>query len=824
VTAGWTHYRAGRIPEAGAAFAAALERCPGDQAARIGAAYVALRRDSLAVAGARFAEAVRRDSLSVDALFGMGLVALRRDAPDPARRWFARVVARDSAHAEAKSWLGRLGRAPRRPPLRLPPATVVQARARGDRFEVPAPGGWRPFYVKGINLGAALPGRFPSEFPDSATYAAWIADIAAMGANTIRVYTIHPPWFYQALLAHNAAHPAQALWLIHGVWTELPPRHDFEDLSWHGAFLAEARRVVDLVHGRADIAARAGHASGFYTADVSRWTLAYLIGREWEPFAVAAFDAAHPGRHGWGGRYLRTEGSTATERWLTRVCDALVAYETATYRHQRPVAYTSWPTLDPLTHVSEAPVADERRMRRRAGERRPPRIREYDNDRVALDPSRLTATPAFAAGVFAAYHAYPYYPDFMVLGAGYGDWLARIRAHHAGMPVLIAEYGVPASIGVAHLAPNGWHHGGHTEARMAEVDTTLTRLLAHSGMAGGVLFAWMDEWFKRNWLVVDLEIPLDHKPRWLSRMNAEEQYGVIAMEPAPRIPGGRLADRLPGWRALPALYPDRLRALADEAYLQLLVEAGPDADSVLVGLDIRDPRTGSFRWPGRGGAMLPFGIEFLVAAAADTARVLADPSANPFVVRPGGRVRLSERVPPVDRSVPGFFTGPYDLGAYRLPLGGRRRNDGRFDPLRVVTNRRRVGRDGTLWSAAGYERGVLPRGPLPDGLWERDSASGAVELRIPWNLVNVSDPSARLVLGSLGRPPEFAPEAVESIGLVLAVRTRSGGWRRWPAAGADGARFSWPTWEEPRWRARRRPVYEAMRAVFRTVDYRRGSP
>src|SRR5690606_6067557 len=38
-----------------------------------------------------------------------------------------------------------------------------------------------PDHVKGVNLGAALPGRHPSEFPDSATYAQWIDDIAAMG-------------------------------------------------------------------------------------------------------------------------------------------------------------------------------------------------------------------------------------------------------------------------------------------------------------------------------------------------------------------------------------------------------------------------------------------------------------------------------------------------------------------------------------------------------------------------------------------------------------------------------------------------------------------
>jgi hypothetical protein len=823
VNSGWTHYRANDMDAAGSAFAAARVSCPANLGALIGTGYVALRRGDVAAAGSRFAEAVRRDSAAVDALFGMGLLAWRRDEPDTARVWFGRVTAIVPSHAEANAYLAQLGRAPQRPPLQLPDTVVLQARTNGDRFEVPSGTGWTSFYVKGVILGAALPGRFPSEFPDSATYAAWIGQMVEMGTNAVRVYTIHPPWFYQALLQYNTEHPAAPLRLIHGVWTELPPGHDFADPEWNGEFLAEARRVVDLLHGRADLPRRPGHAAGFYTADVSPWTLAYLIGREWEPYAVAAFDSANPGRRAWSGRYLRVDGGTATDVWLTQVCDSMIAYETASYRHQRPVAYTNWPTLDPLHHITEASVAEEMALRRSAGEQREAPIREYDNDLVAIDPSLVHPTAAFGAGFFASYHAYPYYPDFMVLGSGYADYLARLKAHHAGMPVLIAEYGVPASLGIAHVEPRGRHQGGHTEAEMATVDAEMTRLLAGSGMAGGALFAWIDEWFKKNWVVIDLEIPMERKPLWLSRMNAEEQYGVYAMQPAQRLVGDRLRERLAGWRAVPAVYPGRLRAFADEAYLHLLFEPGPGprVDSLLIGLDVIDPGAGSFRWPGRLGEELPFGIEFLVAVTPPAARVLADQAANPFRVRRESVLRPPQRAIETSAPPPGFFTGPYEMG-YNLPLLRGRRDDGRFDTLRVVTNRRRIGRDSVEYAAAGYERGALPPGPAPDGFWEVDTASGAIELRIPWNLINVADPSSRAVLSSAQSDArEFTPTLVPSLGIAVAARTSDGVWRRWPARGAAGARFTWPGWDEPRWRARRRPVFDAMREAFRTVDYRR---
>jgi len=168
---------------------------------------------------------------------------------------------------------------PPRPPLTLPETVQIAARIRGERFEVRHGERWKPFYVKGVNLGAALPGRFPSQFPDEATYAGWIAAMAEMGANAVRVYTIHPPAFYNALLSHNTQHPETPVRVLQGVWAELPEEGAFDAPAWERAFFDEMERAVDVLHGRADLPPRPGHASGFYTADVSAWTLGYILGR-----------------------------------------------------------------------------------------------------------------------------------------------------------------------------------------------------------------------------------------------------------------------------------------------------------------------------------------------------------------------------------------------------------------------------------------------------------------------------------------------------------------------------------------------------------------
>lgn len=878
--AGWTAYGQGEIDAAERAFEAALDRCPDDAGATDGLGYVRLRQGRDIDAAALFGAVLERAPTDVDALVGMGLVAWRAADRRAAREYFERVLDRVPDHPTALAYLERLPRVPspaaERPPLVVPDTLVYPARVRGDGFEVRGVGGWRPFYVKGVNLGAALPGRHPSQFPDSATYARWLDGLAEMGANTVRLYTIHPPSFYRALLDHNRRSPENPVWVIHGVWAELPPDDDYLDPEWEGEFFGEMRRVVDVVHGRAEIEPRPGRASGSYAADVSPWVLAYIIGREWEPFSVEAFNARHPDLHRWAGRYLTLGRGTPMDVWLAKASEEIVSYETRTYRAQRPVAYTNWPTLDPLQHPTEPTIEEELAIRRALGETIEVLPKEYDNDAVALDATLVQATERLPAGYFASYHAYPYYPDFMILQPEYRDaasslgpssyfgYLRDLKRHHGDMAVLVAEYGVPASLGNAHLQPQGWHHGGHGEQEMAAIDRRLTLELAEAGMAGGVLFAWLDEWFKRNWLVTDFELPPDRNRLWYNRLDAEQHYGMLAVEADPAVPGGELAERMGAWRDVPPVLAtsagDTLRLASDEAYLWLLAqprpgsaverELGSDGDEaeLLVGFDVIDPQAGDTCWPGcAAGESLPVGVEFVLRASGDEVRLLVDPPQNPWrVVDVAESVEgLTGRTIDVDEAPAGFFRGRVEqrlnLPYYTVPNA-----DGRYDSLRVVINRRRFGRDSVEYLAMGYDRGVLLRGAAPDGLWERLPGGRALEVRIPWMLLNVTDPSSRRVLqgpgddvagavrdrfgrwglrGGVRHWPDtlaghLGTEVVDDIRVLAATVEGGAPGPLWTGADGEGVtgRFTWPTWEEPRWASRRRPVFEVMRRTFAELE------
>lgn len=852
VEAGWTAYRAGDLQLADEQFSNALARCPTHPGARTGRGYLALRQGALEEAETLFRLVTEAEASSVDAWHGKGLVAWRRGMLDDAEVAFSRVLSLDPGNADARLNLDRiaaaradlappreaatLGPAPQRPPLVRPDTVVYPARTNGDRFEIRTANGWEPFYVKGVNIGAAMPGKYASEFPDSATYVHWFRLIGEMGANNIRTYTMHPPHFYQALRDYNLAHPDAPLWLIHGVWAELPPEDEiYDDPEWEAEFFGDIRSVVDIIHGRASLQPRPGYTHGHYTADVSPWTLGYILGREWESHSVAGWNHIRPELSEHRGRYLVLEGGTPMDAWMVRASEEVIAYEMERYNAQRPVAYTNWPTTDPMDHPMESSIMEEAEIRRALGEDINIRPVLEGEDVVTLDPMLVRATSEFPAGWYASYHVYPYFPDFMVMSreynvavspygpSNYWGYLVELKEHHRGIPLLISEYGLPSSIGIAHVHPQGWHHGGLPEQYMADAVARMTKEIAESGAAGGIVFEWIDEWFKKTWNTATFEVPLDRNRLWHNRMDAEEHYGILAMEAVPPVAGATLQERLAGWRDVAPLHAGAggatVRAAHDASYLWVLVEPGTPTEAVMIGFDVVDAERGNFMWPGRVGERLPVGVEFVLQVTADSAILVAHPPANPIRVGPAHQgMRGAPKVdfPPIDNQPPGFFRGRWGF-SLNLPLVPRMAEDGAYDRMRVLTSRSRWARDTTEIGAMGYDWGVLPRGPLPDGLWERDAATGIVEVRIPWQLINVSDPSSRQVLHEprswLDEGAELGTVRVDDIGIVAAVRSRDGTWRNLPSAG-PAPRFTWPTWETPVWRERLKPLYDAMRHVW----------
>ena len=406
-------------------------------------------------------------------------------------------------------------------PLVRPTQTQVPYRARGNYIERKAGGNWLPVYLAGVTLSAGLPGSFPAESTiDAAKYTEWLNPIGNLGANSIRVYTIMPPAFYRALHEYNASHSARPIYLLQGVAFGDPPRDDMFNGTYYEQCRKDIRDTIDVLHGRGDVPVGRGRSGGVYTNDISQWVAGLLVGEPWLSHIVTANNLLHPDIQKYEGAYIDVPAGTATEIFLAQMINYTVEYEEGTYNWQHPAAFINWPTLDPLRHPTESTLLEEVAIRRAQGERLGTPAGPYDDDDgVSVDPMKLRASDKFAAGYFASYDVLPYYPDFLnqdpkyqAVRDGEGSnpflgYLQDLKAHHTGIPLVVAEFGLPSGMGIAHFSPAGFHEGGKTEAQQGQLLVRLSRSVRDSGAAGGMVFEWLDQWFRQSWVQRDYEMP-----------------------------------------------------------------------------------------------------------------------------------------------------------------------------------------------------------------------------------------------------------------------------------------------------------------------------
>jgi hypothetical protein len=645
------------------------------------------------------------------------------------------------------------------------------ARVRGDYLELStADHGFQPRFWPGVNLGSTVPGRFPGELAQTrADYRRWLPEMAALGTRALRVYTILPPAFYQELRRYDLAHPEAPVYVIHGAWIPeerfMKTRNAY-DPEVQREFKAELTDVVSVVHGDADLPRRRGHASGRYTADISPWLLAWSIGVEWDPLAVRHTLKVNPDVPAYHGRYITTRGTpNAMESWIASHLDYVAGLE-AKRGWSRPITFTNWLTADPLHHPSE------------------PSIQE---DLISIDAMHMRATKRWAAGFFASYHVYPYYPEFLKLDKGYAaykrpdgrtdpyaGYLHALKAHHKGQAVMVTEFGQPSALGIAHTGPLGRDQGGHSEADSAAKNADLMSAIQQERFAGALVFEWADEWFKFTWNTKEIELPGERRSLWRNPLTNEEHFGIVAEETGAKQSKVIVDGNGSEWEHRghsPVTAESRgpvreVRTTHDEEYLYLRLMTDKPAGTVpvTVGLDIQ-PGT-NVGLPGLKGAM----PEADVALTLDrhrkaTLRLAAWTDilafqygvANPFMT--------------VDRA---------EL----------RRGSGAWHTPRLILNRPFVQRDtGEQHHTELADIGRLRWGtanPRQRGFDDRvlvASKGHTIEVRLPWMMLGYSDPSSHQVMVPHSHAAVTSKRTgrieIETVAAGQALRTSGYDWEDW---------------------------------------------
>jgi hypothetical protein len=235
-------------------------------------------------------------------------------------------------------------------------------------------------------------------------------------------------------------------------------------------------------------------------------------------------------------------------------------------------------------------------------------------------------------------------------------------------------------------------------------------------------------------------------------------------------------------------------------------------------IDTHDRASGQMILP-ISGLRSGAGFEFMARFnAPDDAELMVEPEYNPYM--------------PYRLTAGGAFFGEH----FRRPVHSVARLDGVFDSLWVLTNRPRFLSRDVMVAGQGVNTGRLRYGTVQESSlsdWWYDQASGTVEIRIPWLLLNVTDPSSHMVLSEsapdlimhprddlppsklIGIPTDgfdFAVVGITPRPELLGTIPKLDAYGNWPRAAFKT--WLWPGWDVPAYHTYKKAAYYAMQKAW----------
>ena len=617
-------------------------------------------------------------------------------------------------------------------------------KVEGKEILVDSENGFAPFEIKGVDMGAGIPGHFATDYAISKeTYLRWFKMIQDMGANTIRVYTILSSDFYDAVYEYNHNNPTP-LYIIHGVWVNdyvQNSRRDAFDDDFLNTLKKDSRTLVDILHGRKKInlGKSTTSASGSYSKDISPWILGYILGVEWEDITVAYTDNMNTTKNSYHGTYLyTTKDATPFEAMLAEVGDSIIKYESDKYKQQRLVAFSNWPTTDPINY--------------------PESINEFFRKCAQVDVEHIKQSDKFISGQFSSYHIYPYYPDYFnqytewqteipfadkyKLANGtyntYGVYLELINQHHS-MPVVVSEFGTPTSRGRSQTDSNTQRSQGFmSEEQQGKALVSAYQDIMNAGCTGSIIFSWQDEWFKRTWNTM-ANVDLTQTPYWSDFQTNEQFFGLLSFDPGKKKSVSYTDGDVSEWTKQDIVIENDKLGLSmkyDEKFMYFKIHKENldfENEKIYIPLDIT-PNTGSYFAKGEEVKFENPTDFLLILEGKEKSKLLVQERYDVFrAVFNESYEGTNPYFNPPDKDSPVFNNIYMALQLGSMKIDEIQNND----PATV----------GTIITAEKFETGKLTYGNGNPEHIDYNSVSDFIvqgdfiEIRLPWQLLNFSNPS-----------------------------------------------------------------------------------
>lgn len=572
-------------------------------------------------------------------------------------------------------------------------------------------GEWTDFTVSGVELAKS------QKDADYETYARWLTGIRDMNANAVRVHALMPPDFYRALYDLNQS--GETLWLIQGVELEDEVFANMTDMrsgNMTGLFRKEGRLVIDAVHGN--------KSTRGYSCDVSDYTMAYILGDKWDPDLVLYTDRVAADIAGsFSGNYAAVwETGFASTTYIAEVFDDLFAYETHKYAQQHIIGFGNSQSTDMLFHDLSWAVGL--------------------NENIAqVYTGHIATTGRVRTGVFAACRVdtgvmqnMSFDPDYIEYKDPEGRrnpvryYLDALYNSHR-IPMLLGGTTISAARGVSGLDELfGYDRGGVGEEIQSEGLCFVYSQAVEAGFCGGFVGYYLDDATNTAW---NTEKFASHNGNWLDAQDSEQSLGIVALEPdSEYCVDGDVSE----WQGAKTLVDDGgvlMQAAGDEKYLYLHLS-----------IDDYDGQ--------RDVVYVPIDVTPLSGAAKDESQKLTFDRYADFLLSINGKKRAKLEVHKYYSTIELFDQElEYDYWFNSPP----KKDEGDFVDVEQYVRPKLYATSGENIDAVTQDAGLLRYGSSDSRSEDYNSLAdyyikgSEIELRIPWALLNFTDPSTGRIMG-----------------------------------------------------------------------------
>lgn len=382
-------------------------------------------------------------------------------------------------------------------------------KTNGNKIEVYNDESWMPITIKSVTLDYFFPNI---DVPDEEYFYNQIEMIADMQANTIKLNDLFPPTFYDSLLKYNTTHN-EPLYLIQSVkmdTTSLNENPDPFKLDNLVPYNNKISTYISAIHGDVTIPTREDNAriyGGKYTSDVSKYTLSYILGADWNPEIINSTNANRLDKEDVNSIFFETIDARPFEVFIANFLEHTVGYERDKYKFNTPISLLNSPKTDTIDQAYNSDPMD---------------------NLASINPSVIK--PKKDVSFFVSYELFPYEPDFLNLNPKYTKFIDHRgnTNNYAGylndliptheVPVFISEFGIPSSRGISKISTSNKNKGKNSEKDQGEIISSMFEDIVYQGAIGGSINSWQDNWSKNNNI------------SWLDRQNPDSNFGLISYD------------------------------------------------------------------------------------------------------------------------------------------------------------------------------------------------------------------------------------------------------------------------------------------------------